>query len=101
MPVLDGSLVGWIDWMERVMNKKYGVVVPGHGKPDRDWPKGAVAQFRYLKNLLDETRAAITAGIFIEDAKNVIAIDERTQWEMHERAHARNVSRAFRQLEWE
>lgn len=101
MPVLDGSLAGWIDWMETVIDKTYSLVIPGHGKPDRNWPEGALAQFRYLKTLLDETREAIAAGIFIEDAKNIIGVDEKLRWELSERAHARNVSQAFRELEWE
>ena len=48
-----------------------------------------------------DARAAVAEGVFIEDAKGVVANDEKTRWQLSERAHARNVSRAFRELEWE
>ena len=101
MPVLDGSLKGWLAWMDVVTKSPYTLVIPGHGAPDRAWPQGAAAQYRYLKALLDQTRAAVAEGVFIEDAKGVVANDEKTRWQLSERAHARNVSRTFRELEWE
>jgi quinoprotein relay system zinc metallohydrolase 2 len=101
MPILDGSLKGWLEWMDAAMRRKYALVIPGHGPPDRAWPEGAAAQYRYLEALLEETRAAVAAGVFIEDAKGVVADDERARWQLSERAHPRNVSRAYRELEWE
>ena len=101
MPVLDGSVRGWLGWMDSAMKQTYALVIPGHGEPDRAWPEGAVAQRRYLKSLLDETRAAVAKGTFIEDAKGVVGVGEKAHWRLSESTHARNVSRAFRELEWE
>ena len=101
MPILDGSLKGWLGWMEGAMKRPYSLVIPGHGEPDLAWPKGAAAQYRYLQTLLDETRAAVAAGLFIEDAKGVVGVDEKALWSLSDSAHGRNVSRAFRELEWE
>lgn len=101
MPVLDGSLKGWLAWMDGAMKQTYALVIPGHGEPDRAWPDGAVAQHRYLKTLLDETRKAITDGMFIEDAKGIVGSGEKAHWRLSDSAHGRNVSRAFRELEWE
>lgn len=101
LPVLDGDLEGWLAWLKRASTQAYARVVPGHGPVDEAWPAGAAPLQRYLSALLDETRAAIAEGVFIEDAKHTVAKDERTHWLLTERAHGLNVSRAFRALEWE
>lgn len=101
MPVIDGSLRGWVAWMEAATEEPYRFVVPGHGPVDTAWPAGAMDQKRYLTRLLDETRASIRAGAFIDEAKQTVAADERERWQLTERAHGLNVSRAYRELEWE
>lgn len=101
MPVLDGSLRGWLDWMAAAMAQNYAHVVPGHGPVDHAWPAGAADQRRYLGRLLDETRVAVAKGLFLDEAKAEVAADERERWRLSERAHGLNVSRAFRELEWE
>lgn len=101
MPILDGALSGWILWMDHAMASTYALVIPGHGPVDRDWPHGAQPQYRYLTTLLIETRAAIAKGLFIDEAKAEVAAAERARWLLSERAHGLNISRAFRQLEWE
>ena len=101
LPVLDGSLKGWLSWLSTASAQHYAHVVPGHGPLDEAWPAGALAEQRYFKALLSDTRAALTKGVFIEDAKDSVAQGERAHWRLTERAHPLNVSRAFRELEWE
>ncbi|MCP5201677.1 MAG: quinoprotein relay system zinc metallohydrolase 2 [Gammaproteobacteria bacterium] len=101
LPVLDGSLGGWLDWLDAAMQVDYARVVPGHGPVDTHWPEGARALRRYLVALRDDTRAAIAAGEFLEDAKASVAASERDEWILTGRAHGLNVSRAYRELEWE
>ncbi|MEQ8234238.1 MAG: quinoprotein relay system zinc metallohydrolase 2 [Gammaproteobacteria bacterium] len=101
LPVVDGSLKGWLAWMAQARAQGYARVVPGHGPVDAGWPAGSDAQLAYLEALRDDTRAAIAAGTFIEDAREAIARPEREEFALTRRAHAVNVSRAFRELEWE
>ncbi len=101
LPIVDGSLKGWLAWMQQARAVDYAHVVPGHGPVDHDWPRGADAQLVYLEALRDDTRAAIAAGAFIEDAREDIAREARAGFALTGRAHAVNVSRAFRELEWE
>jgi quinoprotein relay system zinc metallohydrolase 2 len=101
LPILDGSLLGWLQWMDENMRESYALVIPGHGPTDRNWPQGALRQYEYLSVLRDETRTAIATGMFVEDAKAVVAITERARWRLSDRAHGLNVSRAYRELEWE
>jgi len=101
LPVLDGSLKGWMTWLQDARARHYARVVPGHGPVDAAWPAGAAAEQRYFEVLLAETRAAIAKGVFIEDAKHSVASGELGHWQLTTRAHPLNVSRAFRELEWE
>ena len=101
LPVLDGSLTGWLTWLHAAMAKHYAQVVPGHGPPDAAWPAGAEPELRYFQALLTATRGAIAQGMMLEDAVQSVAAAERARWLLSERAHPLNVSRAFRELEWE
>ncbi|MBK6659429.1 MAG: quinoprotein relay system zinc metallohydrolase 2 [Proteobacteria bacterium] len=101
LPVLDGSVKGWLAWLKAASGLSYARVVPGHGPLDEHWPQGALAEQTYLDALLVETRAAIARGEFIEDAKHSVATRELAHWQLTARAHPLNVSRAFRELEWE
>lgn len=101
LPVLDGSLKGWLAWMDAAMNERYALVVPGHGPLDRAWPAGAQAQHDYLVALRDGVRAAIDRGDLIDDAQTVVAAQMLPLWQLTARAHRLNVSRAYRELEWD
>ena len=101
LPVLDGSLTGWLAWLGANTRRHYAHVVPGHGPLDSDWPAGARAEVAYLNALLSETRAALAQGKLAEDVKGRIAAHELVLWQLTQRAHRLNVSRAFRELEWE
>jgi quinoprotein relay system zinc metallohydrolase 2 len=101
LPVLEGSLKGWLAWLAVNTSVHYGRVVPGHGPLDEQWPAGARAAQSYLNALLSGTRAALARGMLLEDAQNAVAAAELPHWQLTTRAHRLNVSRAFRELEWE
>ena len=87
--------------MSTATTRHYAYVVPGHGPLDDAWPAGAAAERSYFDALLAETRVAIAKGVLIEDAKDSVAKAESAHWLLTARAHRLNVSRAFRELEWE
>lgn len=101
LPVIDGSLRGWLAWMERARAAHHALVVPGHGPPDNAWPAGSDAQYAYLLALRDDTRRAIAAGVALEDAAGAVGQAALAGWQLTGRAHAVNASRAYRELEWE
>ena len=98
MPIIDASLKGWLKWLE---NDYQSVkVIPGHGPAGDNWQLSTAQLRDYLQVLLAETRQAIADGMFLEDALNEVAVDAAATWQLNDR-HARNVSRAYRELEWE
>jgi glyoxylase-like metal-dependent hydrolase (beta-lactamase superfamily II) len=101
IPSLDGSLSGWLRELASLREQRATRAVPGHGPPAVPWPEAATALTRYLEALRDGTRAAIDSGIGIAEAPSRIAPAEASHWRLAEAYHGRNVSAAYRELEWE
>ena len=101
IPVIDGSLKGWLEVTEELRRTAAARVVPGHGPVTADWPGALDPQERYLRALLDEIRAALAAGGRMEAAVETVGRAERGKWLLFDDYHARNVVTAFAELEWE
>jgi quinoprotein relay system zinc metallohydrolase 2 len=101
IPTLDGSLPGWLDVLEALRAVRAARVVPGHGPASAPWPAAAEDTTRYLTVLRDGTRAAIAAGTGIAEAPARVATEEAARWRLARAHHGRNVTAAYRQLEWE
>jgi quinoprotein relay system zinc metallohydrolase 2 len=101
VPALDGSLRGWLKELQTLKALPARRAVPGHGPAGVDWPAAAAGLERYLNVLLTETRAAIARGVEIEAAVNVVGQKERGNWALFDDYHGRNVTQAYKELEWE
>jgi len=101
VPAIDGSVRGWLSELKKLKALPARRAVPGHGPAGVDWPTAAEALERYLTVLLTETRAAIAKGIPIEQAVGIVGRSEREHWTLFDDFHGRNVTRAFKELEWE
>ena len=101
IPVLDGSLKGWLKTMEALKLQQANHVIPGHGTITLPWPDASNAQDSYLTMLLNDTRKEIAAGTFMEEVVDSVGKSEKTEWLLHEQNHGRNVTKAFTELEWE
>lgn len=101
VPALDGSLRGWLDVLATLKSQPARRAVPGHGPTGVDWPQATADLERYLGILLRETREAIGKGMPIEEAVNVVGLSERHRWALFDDYHGRNVTQAFKELEWE
>lgn len=100
MPVVDGRLKGWLAVLERLAAERVALAVPGHGEPSADWPGVLAPQQRYLGELQSSVRAALKAGWTLLQATERIA-PPAAPWKLGEVYHARNVTAAFAELEWE
>jgi quinoprotein relay system zinc metallohydrolase 2 len=100
IPVMDGSLRGWLGTLgelERILALR---VVPGHG-PVSDWPAALADERRYLTTLLTDVRASNTKGEPIRTAADKAAATERLHWDLFDDYNARNATAAFSEIEWE
>jgi quinoprotein relay system zinc metallohydrolase 2 len=101
VPSLDGSLRGWLETLDSLKNTAARRAVPGHGPTSVAWPAAAADLERYLNVLVEETRRAIAAGIDIEDAAAKLATSERDRWLLFDDYNSRNVTEAYKELEWQ
>ncbi|HKE43216.1 MAG TPA: quinoprotein relay system zinc metallohydrolase 2 [Steroidobacteraceae bacterium] len=101
VPSLDGSILGWQKALATLKALNAERAVPGHGPASVAWPSGAADLERYLDVLLRETRAAIAKGMDIGAATQSVAQSERGRWTLFEEYHGHNVTKAFKELEWE
>lgn len=99
LPVIDGSLKGWLAEIEQLERHPYKVVIPGHGPIVTDWPQSLQPEKRYLQSLLTDIRSLIKHGGFLEQALDSISYEAKAEWKLFEDFHRKNVSTAFAGLE--
>lgn len=100
IPVMDGSIRGWLALLEELESIPAQRVVPGHG-PVTDWPAALADERRYLSTLLSDVRALNKKGEPIRAAADKAAASERSHWELFDDYNARNATAAFSEIEWE
>lgn len=100
IPVMDGSIRGWLDTLKRLEAIPALRVVPGHG-PVSDWPAALTDERRYLSTLLSDVRTLNKSGEPIRAAADKAAASERPHWQLFDDYNARNATAAFSEIEWE
>lgn len=100
-PSLDGSLRGWLKELAALKQRGAARAVPGHGPVSIDWPAGSTDIERYLTTLERETRRAVADSVGIEAAVRTVASSERDKWLLFDEYNGRNVTEAYRELEWQ
>jgi quinoprotein relay system zinc metallohydrolase 2 len=102
VPALDGSIRGWLALIKNLEGRKdVQVAVPGHGPASMPWPSAFVAEQRYLDKIAEEVRGMIKQGKTLAEAAQTAGLSEKDAWLLFKEYHARNVSAAFAELEWE
>jgi quinoprotein relay system zinc metallohydrolase 2 len=101
IPVIDGSLLGWMSILPRLAGLPARIVVPGHGRATAPWPGALDDERRYLGILAADTRRLIAAGVPLAQAIPRIGVTERDRWALFDDYNARNATAAFSELEWE
>lgn len=101
IPVIDGSLLGWMRVMDEIAALDVKTVVPGHGPVREDWQAALGRQRAYLEVVANGVRREIRSGGTIRRAMESVGQGERENWLLFDEYHGRNVTAAFVELEWE
>ncbi|MEP6840561.1 MAG: quinoprotein relay system zinc metallohydrolase 2 [Bradyrhizobium sp.] len=100
IPVMDGSVRGYLAAVDELAGLPAQRVVPGHG-PVSEWPAALADERRYLQTLASDVRALVAGGKPITAAAVTAAASERSRWQLFEDYNARNATAAFSEIEWE
>lgn len=102
VPALDGSIRGWLSLLDELQRRTdVARVVPGHGPTSMQLPEALKPEERYLSTIAEQVRAKIRAGATLSDATKTVGLSEKDAWLLFKDYHARNVTAAFAELEWE
>jgi quinoprotein relay system zinc metallohydrolase 2 len=100
VPVVDGSVRGWLASLGPLAAIPAQRAIPGHG-PAAPWPAALDDERRYLTRLAADCRAMIAAGTSLAVAAQTAGLAEKSHWELFEEYNGRNATAAFAELEWE
>jgi quinoprotein relay system zinc metallohydrolase 2 len=101
IPSLDGSLKGWLAELAKLKTVDARRAVPGHGPTSVNWPAASRELERYLNTLQREVRQAIAQGVDIGQAAKTVGLSERDKWKLFDDYNGHNVTRAYKELEWD
>jgi quinoprotein relay system zinc metallohydrolase 2 len=101
VPSLDGSLKGWLAELAKLKTVDARRAVPGHGPTSVNWPSASRDLERYLGTLERGVRQAIAQGVDIGQAAKTVGLSERDHWKLFDDYNGHNVTRAYKELEWD
>ena len=101
IPVLDGSIRGWLSAIDDLAGIPAARVIPGHGPVVTDWLRALDDQRHYFQRLTKDVRDLISRGAPIGTAAATAGQSENGAWALFEEYNARNATAAFAELEWE
>lgn len=101
LPVVDGSLLGWLRVLDELERLPATRVVPGHGPASAPWPAAAAAERLYLEDLRAAVRDELRRNRTLEQAVDEVPMPQGQHWYLAAENHGRNVTASYTELEWE
>jgi quinoprotein relay system zinc metallohydrolase 2 len=100
IPVVDGSILGWLEALPQLAAIPAQRVVPGHGPVGAEWPQALAGERAYLTKLTADLQGLLKQGADINEAAQTAASSEATKWKLFGVYNPRNATAAYAELEW-
>ena len=102
VPIIDGSIRGFLADLQELAHIPAQRVVPGHGPIMTDLARRRrIANARYFETLAKDVRGFIAQGAPISEAASSAGQSEKSHWKLFDEYNSRNAIAAFSELEWE
>jgi len=101
LPIIDGSIKGWLVDLPALARVPAARVIPGHGPIDLPWPQALDSERAYFERLAKDLKISIANGEPIETAEKWVGQSQRDDWKLFDDYNKRNVTAAYSEYEWD
>lgn len=101
IPIIESSIKGMINVTNKFIKSNYSICVPGHGPVSLNCKKDLLKQLEYLKLLKKDTLEKINKNSNLVKELDNIGWTQKHKWDIFDMYHRSNISRAWKELEWE
>jgi quinoprotein relay system zinc metallohydrolase 2 len=101
LPIIDGSLKGWLVDLPALARVPAVRVIPGHGPVGLPWPQALDSERAYFERIAKDVKASIAKGEPVEGAEKWAGQSQRDDWRLFDDYNARNVTAAYSEFEWD
>jgi quinoprotein relay system zinc metallohydrolase 2 len=101
LPIIDGSLKGWLVDLPALAQVPAVRVIPGHGPVGLPWPQALDSERAYFEGLAKDVKTSIAKGEPVEAADKSAGQSQRDDWRLFDDYNARNATAAYSEYEWD
>jgi len=101
LPVIDGSVKGWLVDLDALARVPAVRVIPGHGPVGLPWPQALDSERAYFEGLAKDVKASIAKGEPVDAAEKWAGQSQRDDWRLFDDYNRRNVTAAYSEFEWD
>jgi quinoprotein relay system zinc metallohydrolase 2 len=101
LPIIDGSLKGWLVDLPALARVPAVRVIPGHGPVGLPWPQALESERVYFERIAKDVKMSIANGEPVDAAEKWAGQSQRDDWRLFDDYNARNVTAAYSEFEWD
>lgn len=101
LPIIDGSLKGWLKDLDGLAAIPAERAIPGHGPLVQPWPAALDDERRYFDTLARDVKRALAQGDDMRATAAAGGAAERDKWRLFDVYNARNATAAYAEFEWD
>jgi len=101
LPIIDGSIKGWLVDLPGLAKIPAVRVIPGHGPIALPWPQALDSERAYFEGLAKDVKASIAEGQPVDKAETWAGQSQKDDWKLFDDYNKRNVTAAYSEYEWD